>query len=311
MKASAVLLSVASAFGSSKILEKKTLLNEANVKMSTPSLKLRSLAQLADDDASCNACDSHSFSTCFAGDTTYGACEICGFYANGGDALGNSDCISCQDGYEIDVVYDDCTGYCVPTGTATSPLGTSTCEMPCAACGTIYDGYVTTKDQNDDDDGNTCFHESTIITYKEMDYTFEELLTGAEPECVVVHTLVSRGVVLKTSCGKTVRVTDTHLMLTPTGYHPAASLLKGDTLFDSNDNACTVSSNDREIAEQKYFGLNCLVSEVHANGLQASTFGDFHTLPSWYMSVVGQTLGVQTASKMGDVIADFYYKMAS
>lgn len=198
----------------------------------------------------------------------------------------------------------------MPEGTATNPLSQSTCEMPCAACGTTYVGYVAAKNKNDDDDdGNTCFHESTIVTYKGEDYTFEELLDDIEPECVVVHTPVSRGVVLKTSCGRTIRVTDTHLMLTPTGYRPASSLLVGDTLFDSNNNACTVNSNEKEATDQKYFGLNCLVSKVHENSLQASTFGDYHALPSWYMYVVGQTLGVQTASKMGDAIADFYYKM--
>ena len=33
-----------------------------------------------------------------------------------------ADCVTCTEGYELDVLYDDCTGVCVPTGVALNPL---------------------------------------------------------------------------------------------------------------------------------------------------------------------------------------------
>jgi len=71
-----------------------------------------------------------SFTNCFDGDDTYGPCTTCGYYDNEEDAQGAADCITCPSGYEIDVVYDDCTGYCVQAGTATNPLSSSDCTTP-------------------------------------------------------------------------------------------------------------------------------------------------------------------------------------
>jgi hypothetical protein len=56
-----------------------------------------------------------------------------GYYEDGADAMGAYDCITCPDGMQIDVYFGDCTGYCLPTGTAVEPIATSDCE-PAAEC---------------------------------------------------------------------------------------------------------------------------------------------------------------------------------
>jgi hypothetical protein len=169
----------------------------------------------------------------------------------------------------------------------------------------------TSEDKGDDDDDNSCFHESTVINYKGQEFTLEDLLAGKVKECTVPHTPKSKGVVIETSCKKTVRVTDTHLMATTTGFQTAVSLKAGDSLFGDFDGQelCTVVSVKKESSTQKYFGLNCVHSEVLASGLRASTFGDFHTLPSWYMYYAGQAVGADVASSMGDYIAEWYYQL--
>ena len=74
-----------------------------------------------------------AYSTCFAGDDVYGACETCGYSDDPADALGVNDCITCPEGMELDVFFGDCTGYCVPAGTAIEPIATSDCE-PVTEC---------------------------------------------------------------------------------------------------------------------------------------------------------------------------------
>ena len=71
---------------------------------------------------------SYAYRTCFSGDSSYGACETCGFYNDESSAQGNYDCITCPDNYGIDVYFDDCTGYCVKKGTETNPISSSSCS---------------------------------------------------------------------------------------------------------------------------------------------------------------------------------------
>ena len=181
----------------------------------------------------------------------------------------------------------------------------------CAAngCSYPYSNFrleISTEDASDDDD--VCFHVETKINYKGVEYTYEDLLSGKEPECTVPHTPTSKGVVISTSCDKSVRVTDTHLMATTRGFQLAYSLKPGDVLFgDYDDSRCTVRSVVKESEYQQYFGLNCVHSEVLASGIRASTFGDFHTLPSWYMTYVGGLIGSDTASHVGEYVAEWYY----
>ena len=74
-----------------------------------------------------------AFSDCFDGDETYGACETCGYYPDVGLSQGDFDCITCPSGFEIDVYFGDCTGYCVPEGTAALDIASSGC-VPVSEC---------------------------------------------------------------------------------------------------------------------------------------------------------------------------------
>ena len=74
----------------------------------------------------------NAYRNCFSGDSSYGACETCGFYKNESSSQGNYDCITCPNNYGIDVYFDDCTGYCVKKGTGTNPISSSSCTAPIA-----------------------------------------------------------------------------------------------------------------------------------------------------------------------------------
>ena len=210
-----------------------------------------------------------------------------------------------------------CMGFVQHTGTIGATTGLTGHDMSCSGTSTgtaeyytnctLLAGSVDTTDDEGDDD--FCFHVDSKIDYKGVEYTYEELKAGKEPECTVPHSPASKGVVISTSCDKTVRVTDTHLMATTKGFQLAYSLKAGDVLFgDYGKDMCTVKSVEKEKTTQQYFGLNCVHSEVLASGLRASTFGDFHTLPSWYMTYVGGLVGSETASYLGEFIAEWYFQ---
>jgi hypothetical protein len=167
-----------------------------------------------------------------------------------------------------------------------------------------------TEDDVDESD-DYCFHIDTKIDYKGVEYSYDELKAGKEPECSVPHSPMSKGVIISTTCGKSARVTDTHLMATSKGFQLAYSLKPGDILFgDYHQEQCIVTSVQKEKTIQQYFGLNCVHSEVLASGLRASTFGDFHTLPSWYMTYVGGLMGTETASTLGDYVAEWFHDLS-
>ena len=76
----------------------------------------------------------NAFRNCFSGNSTHGACETCGFYLNESSAQGGYDCITClvPDNYSIDVIFGDCTGYCMQKGTENNPISSSSCTAPIA-----------------------------------------------------------------------------------------------------------------------------------------------------------------------------------
>jgi len=76
------------------------------------------------------AADDEAYETCFASEETYGPCLTCGYWEDADDPGSEFDCVTCPDGYEIDVVYPDCSGACVLEGTAATPLSESDCEAP-------------------------------------------------------------------------------------------------------------------------------------------------------------------------------------
>ena len=81
-----------------------------------------------------------TYDTCFLGGEEYGACASCGYYEFEEDAQGSYDCVECADGYEIDVFFDDCTGSCVPIGTAETPISASDCRPPGESLDVVHFG---------------------------------------------------------------------------------------------------------------------------------------------------------------------------
>ena len=76
----------------------------------------------------------YAYEQCFEeGPGHFGACETCGYYGDVSYSDGAYDCITCADGWEIDVVFGDCTGYCVEAGTAVNSVIGSGCE-PVSEC---------------------------------------------------------------------------------------------------------------------------------------------------------------------------------
>jgi hypothetical protein len=161
-----------------------------------------------------------------------------------------------------------------------------------------------------------CFHEDTVIHYKGESFTMHDLANNNEPECRIPHVVQSVGVRVTTSCGDTpLRLTDDHLVYLSTGELTEAYKLKtGDVLFSDFDhnlkgNQCVVQSVSRENSPQKYFGLNCLTSEVLADGIHTSTFGSYHTIPAIYMYNIGSMFGIDVASQFGDYLSLLYSKV--
>ena len=197
----------------------------------------------------------------------------------------------------------------IPNGAGMKIFNLTTCEMADDGEGPYYETTTCADGLDDESDDSFCFHVDSAIDYKGVTYSYEELKAGKEPECSVPHSPSSRGVIISTTCGKTARVTDTHLMATTKGFQLAYSLKAGDILFgDYHEEHCTVTAVQKEETSQQYFGLNCVHSEVLTSGLRASTFGDFHTLPSWYMTYVGGLVGTDAASTIGGYIAEWYFQ---
>ena len=72
---------------------------------------------------------------------------------------------------------------------------------------------------------------------------------------------------------------------------------------------CNVLSVTLDHEKQEFFGLNCLNSEVLAAGIKCSTFEKLHSIPSFWMSIMGKVLGIKRASAVGDYIEQIVSKM--
>mmetsp|Transcript_20059 Transcript_20059/g.28825 ORF Transcript_20059/g.28825 Transcript_20059/m.28825 type:complete len:257 (-) Transcript_20059:188-958(-) len=154
-----------------------------------------------------------------------------------------------------------------------------------------------------------CYHENTLIEYNHTQLSMNDLIQDKQSECYIPHIIQSIGVILTVQCHQhihTLRLTDNHLVVTSNGYQTAVSLQYGDTVYSYNKQVCSVVSVERETQPQKYFGLNCLQSEVIANGILTSTFEDLHFLPSWYMYIAGNIFGISRASRFGEFISQWY-----
>jgi hypothetical protein len=77
----------------------------------------------------------------------------------------------------------------------------------------------------------------------------------------------------KTTCSKApLRLTVDHLVYTEAGLRAVSTLLIGDVLAQM----CIVKSVALDPTEQAHFGLNCLQSNVLANGIKTSMFSHYY-----------------------------------
>lgn len=163
--------------------------------------------------------------------------------------------------------------------------------------------------------GNTCFHKNTVITYKGIERRLADFQAQREKECFIPHIVkATRGLHVAMHCQNSVtvlRLTRDHLVYTKgRGLVPAGQLLLSDELFSdlAETRPCPILYLEPEEEAQEYFGLNCISSEVLANGIKTSTFGKYHQLPSAWMALAGRMFGVERVSKMGDYLVDIANK---
>ncbi len=152
-----------------------------------------------------------------------------------------------------------------------------------------------------------------MITYEGKEHTFEQIRSHAD--CSIPHVGTARGVIVAAKCGaseKTLKLTAGHLFYTKRGLQAASDLKPGeDTVFSdlAETQSCSVVSVTKEKSEHKYFGLNCINSQVLASGLKSSTFEKLHSVPAFWMQVVGRLVGIKRASQLGDYVAELVQKM--
>ena len=92
-----------------------------------------------------------AYVNCFDGDADYASCTSYGYYMAENQSQGAYDCITCELGYEINVMFSDCTGFCVPEGTAVNPIDASGC-MAHVQC--VHDLYGDGGDGDESGDGD-------------------------------------------------------------------------------------------------------------------------------------------------------------
>jgi len=151
-----------------------------------------------------------------------------------------------------------------------------------------------------------------VISYKGDQLSLSEL--EKHSECAIPHVVSAIGSIVTANCGgqpKVLRLTSGHLLYTQRGLQPAGDLTKDDVLFSdlAEQHQCQIVTVEKEKTVQKYFGLNCYESQVLASGLKSSTFEKLHSVPSFWMAIMGRVLGIKQASAIGDHIADLVAKL--
>jgi hypothetical protein len=152
-----------------------------------------------------------------------------------------------------------------------------------------------------------------VITYGNEDLSMAQLEDHSE--CAIPHIVsTNQGVIITAQCGvatKTLRLTSGHLVYTQRGLQAAKDLTTSDSVFSDleEQHKCSIVSVERERSSQKYFGLNCHSSQVLASGIKSSTFEKLHSIPSFWMAVMGRIIGIKKASAVGDYIEQIVSKM--
>jgi len=181
---------------------------------------------------------------------------------------------------------------------------------------------TTTPSTNSPGSSNVCFHASTTITYNGKNYTLFQLQNGEESDCHIPHLVRAKSVHLDIVCDSTkqfIALTADHLIFTDGGLKAAGKFVKGDMVYVVGgtlpskriNQICHVDKVTFDSFDSDHFGLNCLKSTVHANGILVSTFGQYHSLPSAWMSIVGHVFGVKKASTFGDSISTWWFSLSA
>lgn len=210
----------------------------------------------------------------------------------GDNTVSDEYCYSCS-GCSPNYGCQDCGGiaYCCCSGYNICCGSQSYCASSCD--GSYY--------YDDDDSTSTCFAENTIISYKDKHYTLPELLAGKEPECTVPHVVRTKGGILKTDCGN-LELTGNHLVWINDKFTPAQNAETGDSVLRDDGKYCTVIKYVPKGFSSEHFGVNCLESEIFANGFKASPFEYNHEVPSAFLKVFSQFVGIKAASYMGNAL---------
>lgn len=188
-----------------------------------------------------------------------------------------------------------------------------------AGCCTVagFDNLCTTAknyiSQNCASSSGSCFHTDTVITYEGKNKVLAELENSAD--CAVPHRVLATGTTITARCGtetKVLRLTSNHLVYTQRGLQPAGELLVGkDEVYADikETQACTLVKVEKDTHQQEFFGLNCYSSSVLASGIKTSTFEKLHSVPAFWMQIVGKVLGIKRASSIGDHIEKILSKL--
>ena len=138
-----------------------------------------------------------------------------------------------------------------------------------------------------------------------------DLMKEHNKECVIPHVREHlNGVWIETESQQVLRLTKSHLVHTERGLIRAEHLRIEDKVYTSLDEKETTKVTlVKEDNDQTYFGLNCHVSEVLANGIKTSTFGNVHSIPAFWMTHVSKIIGIQRASAIGDSVANILARL--
>jgi hypothetical protein len=210
------------------------------------------------------------------------------------------------------VVYDDCTGYCVPTDTASTPILESTCEMPCAACGTYYDGLCINCDGGvgggDSGDDDTCFAGSeTVLLESGATKAISDVEVGDAIQVVSADgSLAFSEVVflphgantqkatfseLELASGNSLRATPAHFVLAGACGADAFELT---AMKDISEGSCVQTANGEDEVTGNGLvvdhGIYTVVTKessglVVVNGVRASSFAHNHWLVNNYYNI--------------------------
>jgi len=109
------------------------------------------------------------------------------------------------------------------------------------------------------------------------------------------------GVHVRTECGHSLKLTREHLVWAEGGFMRAGDVRQGHRVRVAGDETCAVASV--EPAQGPWFGVQCLESEVKANGVHASVFAHYHAVPAVYMRWMGWAVGARRAAELGQHVS--------